>query len=72
MPIGAVGNPNFEDFANPKEAPENQTHHLLGAIQKIRQASLNDDFSNKLNLTLHKRARGDKMKNSFYDMRSSF
>ena len=30
MPIGAVCNPHFEDFANPKEARETETHHLLG------------------------------------------
>ena len=56
MPIGAGGNPRFDDFTDPKEAPETKTHHLLGAIREIRQASLNSDFVDKSNLSLHKRA----------------
>ena len=34
MPFGAVGNPHFWDFTNPKEARAEKTHHLSGAIQK--------------------------------------
>ena len=65
MPIGAVGNPHFRGFANPKEARAKKTHHLLGGIQKIRQASLSDDFGDKSSLYLHKRVRETKMVNSF-------
>ena len=57
MPIGAAGNPHFDDFMNQKEAPAAKTHHLLGAIQKIRHASLNGDFVNKFNLSFRKRDR---------------
>ena len=45
MPIGAVGNPHFGDFMNPKEAGETETHHFPGVIRKIRQASLTADFN---------------------------
>ena len=65
MPIGAVDNPHFGEFTNPKAAPKTKTHQLLGLIQKIRQSSLNADFSNKLNMALHRRVRETKMKNSF-------
>ena len=34
MPIGAVGNPHFEDSMHPKEAPDAKTHHFLGEVQK--------------------------------------
>ena len=71
-PIAAVGNPHFDDFANPKEARAEETHHSLGAMREIRQASINGDFVNKLNLRLHKRVREAKMENSFYDRRFSF
>ena len=40
MPIGAAGNPHFEDFVNPKEAQTRKTHHFLGIIHHIRQASI--------------------------------
>ena len=65
MPIGAVCNPHFGDFTNPKEAPSKKTYQLLCAIQKIRQPSLNADFGNKLNMALRRRVRETKMKNSF-------
>ena len=61
MPIVAVGNPNFGDFANPKEALGAKTHHLLGAIQEIRQSSLNADFRNKLHTAWLKRIRETRM-----------
>ena len=57
MPIGPVGNPHFEDFTNPAEASTTKTHHLIGIIQKIRQASLSAYFSGKLNSELRKRIR---------------
>ena len=37
---------------NPVEAPTTKTHGLLSIIRKIRQDSLNEDFSNKLNTAL--------------------
>ena len=46
-PIGAVSNPHFSDFANPKEAQETETHHLLGIIHQIRQASSTADVNGK-------------------------
>ena len=39
IPIGATGNPHFEDFTNPEDARTDKTHELIGAIRKIRQAS---------------------------------
>ena len=66
MPIVTVGNPHFEDFTNPAGAPTTETHHFLGAIQKIRQALLTADFSGELNLALRKRIRESKMGNSRY------
>ena len=57
MPIGAVGNPHFEDFTNTKEDRTTRTHHLLGAIHQIRQASITADFNGKLNLRLIRRLR---------------
>ena len=57
MPIGAVGNPHFEDFTNPVEAPTAKTHHLLWMIRQIRHAPLTADFSGKLNLHSIKRIR---------------
>ena len=57
MPIGAVGNPHFEDYTNPVGEPTAETHHLLGAIQQIRQASLTAYFSGILDLALRKRIR---------------
>ena len=48
MPIGAVANPHLPDFANPNESPAAKTHHLLGIIRRIRQASTAADFNGKL------------------------
>ena len=56
MPICTIDNPHFEDFMNPKEAPTAATNGLIGLIRKIRQASLNAYFINKLNTTLRRRA----------------
>ena len=42
---------------NPKEPPETQTHHILGVIRQIRQASCAADFNGELNLRLDKRLR---------------
>ena len=58
MPSGAAGNPNFEDFANHKEAQTTQTHHLSGAIRQIGRASLTADFNGGLNLSFNRRLRG--------------
>ena len=66
MPICTIGNPHFEDFTNPKEAPAAKTHGLIGLIHKIRQASPNADFSNKLNTTLHRRAGNTKSEEFFF------
>ena len=66
MSIGAFGDPHFEDSMNPEAAPAAKTHHFLGGgVRKIRQASLNADFINKLNMALHKPVREAKMENSF-------
>ena len=70
--LGTGGNPHFEDFMNPKEGPATKTNRLLCEIRKIRQASLNPDFSNKLNLALQERVRETEMSNSFYAVRFSF
>ena len=57
MPIGAVANPHFADFVDPKEDRANKTHHLLGAIRKITQSSITEDFNGKLNLRTNRRLR---------------
>ena len=57
MPTGTVGNPHFEDFANPKAAQSIKTHHLVGVIHQIRHASLTADFNEKLNLCVNRRFR---------------
>ena len=44
LPIGTIGNPFFEDFMNPAEAPTAETQNLIPAIYEIRQASLQADF----------------------------
>ena len=72
MPITAVGSPHFEYSMKPKEAPAEKTHHLLGAVREIRQASLNADCSYKLNMALRKRVRATKMENPFCAIRFSF
>ena len=58
MPIGTAGNPHFGDFANQKEAPTTETHHMSAAIHQVRKAPLTADSSGELNLTLDKRLRG--------------
>ena len=50
IPIGAVSNPNFADFANPKDARRAKTHRLPCIIRQIRQASPTAYFNGKLNL----------------------
>ena len=65
MPIGAVVDPNFEDFTNPVEEPTAKTHHLSGAIHQVRKASHTAYFSGKLNWASNKRIRGPEMGNSF-------
>ena len=60
MPIGAIGNPHFEDFTNPKDATNTKTHQLIYVIRKKRHSSLNSDFNNKLNTVLHMRFRETK------------
>ena len=69
MPIGTVGSPHFEDIMNPVEAPTTKTHHLVGVIHQIRQASLIAYFSGKLNSALRKRSRESKMGHTFYAKR---
>ena len=49
MPIGAVDNPYFDAFANPKDARKNKTHHLFGIIRQIRPSSPTGDFIGELN-----------------------
>ena len=71
IPIGATGNPHFEDFTNPKDSRAAKTHELIGAIRKIRQASLNADFSDKLNSKLHMGFR-DTKSGEFFFTPSSF
>ena len=65
MPIGTVGDPHFGDFTNPMESPTTKIHQLIDAIRKIRQSSLNADFSNKLNTKLHRRFRETKSEGFF-------
>ena len=65
MPIGTIGSPFFEDFTNQIEAPATKVHGLISVIRKIRQASLNADFRNKLSTTLHRRVRGSKSEEFF-------
>ena len=60
IPICTIGNPFFEDFTNPIEAPATKVHGLISVIRKIRQASLNAYFRNKLSTTLRSRVRGTK------------
>ena len=55
MPIGAAGSPHFGDLTNPKDARKTKTHHLLGIVHQIRQASITEDFNRKLNLRLNRR-----------------
>ena len=50
--LGAVGNPFFEDFMNPADAPTAKTHNLSSIIFKIREASLKADFQSKLDTSL--------------------
>ena len=57
MPIAAVGNPNFEDFVNPKEARATKRRNFLGIIHQIRQASIAADFNGKSSLVLNIRFR---------------
>ena len=65
MPIGANGNPHFGDFTNPGDSPTSETQWLIGVIHKIRQASTDADFINKLNTALNRRARGAKSEEFF-------
>ena len=55
LPIGAFGNPFFEYFMNPLEAPAEKTHNLISIIFKIRQASLKADFQSKMDTPLIRR-----------------
>ena len=54
MPIGAVVNPHFLAFVNPKDAETTKTHHLLGIIRQFRQASSTAYFNGGLNLRLNR------------------
>ena len=65
MPIGAIGKPHFGDFTHPEEAPAAKTHQLIGVIRKIRHASLNSDFNNKLIMALRRRFRETKSEEFF-------
>ena len=65
MPIWDIGNPFFEDFTNPVEAPATTAHGLLSVMRKIRQASLNADFSNKLSTALTRMVRKNKSEEFF-------
>ena len=71
IPTEAIGNPHFEDYTKPREAPTAKTHQILGVIQEIRQASINADFDNKLNMALHRRLRETKSA-EFFLRRSIF
>ena len=68
MPIAAVGDPHIVYFMNPVEAPAAKTHHWLGGIRQIRQASLTADFIAQLNLALRKRIRVPKNGEWFSDI----
>ena len=55
LPIGAVGNPFFEYFMNPADAPTAETQNLISMIFEIRQAPLTSDFRNKLDAAFIRR-----------------
>ena len=57
MPIWDIDNPFFEYFTSPVEEPKTKVHGLLSVIRKIRQASLNADFINKLSAALTRTVR---------------
>ena len=48
MTIGTVRGLHFDDSMNPMEPQTTKTHHLLGVIRKIRQASVTEDFNGKI------------------------
>ena len=55
----------FGNFMRAIEAPATKVHGLISVIRKIRQASLNADFSNKLSTTLHRRLGNTKSEEFF-------
>ena len=55
--IGTGDNPHFSDFLNKEDPPMAKTHHLLGAIRKIRQEFQAAYFNGKLNSCVNKRSR---------------
>ena len=61
LPIGTVDNPNFNDCMNPKTAPTTKSMSLLHTIFQIRRASLEADFSGKINVCLSTRLRSQKI-----------
>ena len=65
LPIGTAGNPFFEDFMIPAEAPAAKPHSLLAALYKIRQSSLTADFQSKVNTTPIRRVRHAKTDDFF-------
>ena len=65
LPISTVGNPNFNDCMNPKTAPKAKSASLLHAIFQIRRASLEADFSSKIQACLAKRLRSQKKTDEF-------
>ena len=44
MPTGAVSNPGFCDFANPKGSPFTQTHQVLAKPKEIQKSSVRRHF----------------------------
>ena len=60
LPIGTLGNPNFNDCVNPKTAPTAKSMSLLRTIFQIRRASLEADFSGKINVCPSTRLRSRK------------
>ena len=69
---GEDGQSFIGDFTNPIDSPKTQVHGLISVIRKIRQASLNADFINKLSAKLHMGGFGVlNRENSFYGKRFS-
>ena len=60
LPIGAAGNPNFTDFANPIVAQAAKSLSLVNTIPQIRKASLEADFNGEMQLCLERRVRNIK------------
>ena len=66
LPIGAVGNPFFEDFMNSSDAPTTKTHNLISALFKIRQEPISADFQSKVDTALFRMVRNAKAEECFF------